>query len=1797
MRKVGSRTLAFTLIISLFFTLLPISGTPKAAAAGNVEIRFFNNMTLIGNASHDGDNAFIHFDPNRNVPGFYSQQADNTKTFYGSGDVWTPDDEDEPAQTTFTLKVAENPQLKTLAESGEAEVVFGWKRLPAYDTFWWDRNSGVVIEIEGKTEVKTVVNVSTSGGNSIGARTFDPIKLKWDDVIKITVRGSGFNGDGPHAGVEGFFIKFQDKTPPKLNDYTFTGNGAERMNEKIGQKELYVRANQNITLSYNFSEPVYSHQLSLTPNQSDYFLRHPLFVNRGGTGLPAAGQTQYLKNVTYTSGNLNKLFNQITYKYEGVRYHDSSNRPLEPKIRGPKNADANDLEQTLEQKFKDAVLIDAAGNVADLSGMSKAGPGSNNHLGGLNTHPFDYANGGYRVIVDAVDPKYTKLGNGIQPEILTGVVLNKNDKIEFTVQLTEEAIVKDAWKQDVNKTYLLFNNGMKAKYVNGYGSDNWKFQLDIKGVPTEEVPLLKVIALTHEFKEAADPDSDKSVLQDYAGNLLTQPANFDGEHVNEEGEDASLLNSKIDWAKLQIDNTNPVIGYRFENGGADDATYRQNGKVTIDANDPDLVVPGLDPVAVDRNQPRPSKGIYRPSNMTGSTAPAVGLVYYYWSQSAADPFAGMEADNFAAVKRFSLSARQPGDGLYPTGFENVTLRVANNKTNMIAPPAEALLEDGSGDWYLHAWTADMTWDSARELMQYDKAKSYIADHPDEYAAWLEEAPGTSPADKKVYADNKALNAVGQYGDLNIWTPADFKREDSNWTYNKTVFKLDNKAPVVDTANLDNNNSPVVTASLKIAEAHSGLASAKYQWVSDGGSPGMDWTDAGGIVTGDPSTGYNLQASTLNHVYEDGMYWLYVDMVDNAGNERVVKVDAAAIVDSTSRVTASFDPASPADFVKSHDVVFRVKGIEPASVTEATYGSDVGYNIGMNPVPPTADAAYTPLVPFHVDDSDPLSKEAFYRIAADPLWAGTLHFHVKVKEPSGITHYYTRTYKFDNVPPLVSFSKTEVAYPLPAHELTVGVSENYAVAGLVKKYQWLREGDAEPMADSAGWLDLPDVGNKCLGNDPLVDEWKDYPNRGNVCVNNKLLAAGEIVDFILYVYAKDGAGNETVVKTGKFKLSKAGSPDTPPATAKSDLIYLYGDEEDGYTAIVKLDLDTVDKTGYEVSVSPDNGASWVKWRPYTNFIAVKVPTNVPEQLKIQVKFRTPGGRIGDPKTLNIGNLSEDQPVYALATLGTTRPVSPTKGVDIVIAPPLGVKIAPSSVNPSAPLRAGNTFRVFENGYYSFDLTDLSDSSRKDTLFVVVHNIDGTAPEGSIEFVTEGGAAPPAKTNGSVSVRLNTSEPVKVVNNGGRSVYTFTQNGTFTFEFQDEAGNIGTATAEVDIIDKEAPRVQIVRSYAYGADFSKLFGTIRDGSNVLYAQGVTLSVEKADPDAKNFVVLEANPYITLTANGKASFRIADEYGNTTRIEEVVDNLIAVPPQPASVTYTFADDDGNPLTPNKIVTIGGKKYAKGKVKVTLTGQTIPANLVFAGVVPVQQGGAYTNQISDEDGAFEYEKLYSADGTSVIAISDLLGNVNRIPVTVSGLDNKGPELTLHHKTIAVAQNKADFDFRKDLGGFSVSDNVSKPEHIAVAISGLDLSRLGRQTVTYTAVDQVGNETVVHQDVVVMATDGILIFANGVLISGSSAETALFDTNRLTFSITRYNLMNVAGQERENEWGTYDIFYQQGLYREGQMKMLAEKLTLKELQSRQFTHEFKDVGWYTLIVRNQERERDFAMFFVSGKE
>lgn len=105
---------------------------------------------------------------------------------------------------------------------------------------------------------------------------------------------------------------------------------------------------------------------------------------------------------------------------------------------------------------------------------------------------------------------------------------------------------------------------------------------------------------------------------------------------------------------------------------------------------------------------------------------------------------------------------------------------------------------------------------------------------------------------------------------------------------------------------------------------------------------------------------------------------------------------------------------------------------------------------------------------------------------------------------------------------------------------------------------------------------------------------------------------------------------------------------------------------------------------------------------------------------------------------------------------------------------------------------------DNGEFTFEYKDASDIDNEEVKHhkAKVDWIDRIAPTAEIKYSTK------ETTDSPVIVTLiNESETITILNNGASKAYIFTENGEFTFEFEDKAGNRGTATAKVDWIKKE------------------------------------------------------------------------------------------------------------------------------------------------------------------------------------------------------------------------------------------------------------------------------------------------------------------------------------------------------------------------------------------------------------
>lgn len=167
-----------------------------------------------------------------------------------------------------------------------------------------------------------------------------------------------------------------------------------------------------------------------------------------------------------------------------------------------------------------------------------------------------------------------------------------------------------------------------------------------------------------------------------------------------------------------------------------------------------------------------------------------------------------------------------------------------------------------------------------------------------------------------------------------------------------------------------------------------------------------------------------------------------------------------------------------------------------------------------------------------------------------------------------------------------------------------------------------------------------------------------------------------------------------------------------------------------------------------------------------------------------------------------------------------------------------------------------------------------------------------PTAEVEYSTTN------KTNQDVVATLvNPSTEITVLNNNGNKSYTFTENGSFTFEFEDKEGNKGSVNATVDWICKTLP--EPILEY-----------DIPTPTN----QDVTVTVKfKVNGEFNDDVTIlnnDGNNTHTFTENGDFTFNFRGPYGNEGSVTANVDWICKTLPE-AIFEYDVIETTNSPVT----------------------------------------------------------------------------------------------------------------------------------------------------------------------------------------------------------------------------------------------------------------------------------------------
>ncbi len=255
--------------------------------------------------------------------------------------------------------------------------------------------------------------------------------------------------------------------------------------------------------------------------------------------------------------------------------------------------------------------------------------------------------------------------------------------------------------------------------------------------------------------------------------------------------------------------------------------------------------------------------------------------------------------------------------------------------------------------------------------------------------------------------------------------------------------------------------------------------------------------------------------------------------------------------------------------------------------------------------------------------------------------------------------------------------------------------------------------------------------------------------------------------------------------------------------------------------------------------------------------------------------------------------------------------PTASIGFSKTEPTNENVVARLINPSVPIKITNnggkdTYTFTENGSFTFEFIN-EENGQTGSSTATVTWIDKQAPTAEIRYDIT------SITNKDVTATLVPSEDIIVLNNGNAEsdnpnsnplTHMFLDNGEFTFQFKDAAGNIGTATAKVDWIDRVMPNVFI--------SFSETELTNKD---------VIVTLEFDKPNVK---VLNNGGKITYTFvdNGEYTFEFVDEAGNQ-RTKTVSVNWIDKVAPNAYIIYT-------PSTSTK-GSVTAKIYSDEQIKIT--------------------------------------------------------------------------------------------------------------------------------------------------------------------------------------------------------------------------------------------------------------------------
>lgn len=334
-----------------------------------------------------------------------------------------------------------------------------------------------------------------------------------------------------------------------------------------------------------------------------------------------------------------------------------------------------------------------------------------------------------------------------------------------------------------------------------------------------------------------------------------------------------------------------------------------------------------------------------------------------------------------------------------------------------------------------------------------------------------------------------------------------------------------------------------------------------------------------------------------------------------------------------------------------------------------------------------------------------------------------------------------------------------------------------------------------------------------------------------------------------------------------------------------------------------------------------------------------------------------------------------------------------------------------------------------------------------------------------------------TNTDVVAVITGSETITVTNNGGLLSHTFTENGSFTFEFVDTAGNPGSSVASVSNIDKTLPTIEITAEPA---------------------ASINVNTATVNYVAADLVAAPSTGVVTVTC-------LVTGGGTINSCSATSSALSALPDGSHTFTVTATDSVGNIATDSTtfVVDFTNPVVTIGAIAGLPTTPSIPFTVVDDSVV--------TTECKVNDGAFVACTSPFApalvDGTYTVTVraTDAVGNVSADALTASFVVDLPATIALNGANpFHVALETVFTDPGATAGDTTDGDLTS-----AIVISGLvSTSTNGTYTVTYTVLDSANNissttRTVIVSDLTLSDEEEVAPTTNSIQINWTTSHPA----------------------------------------------------------------------------------------------